>query len=219
MKTACPDEEIIADYIEGRLSENDRASVEAHLSDCEQCLEILLTVREITGPKEKPALEPVPDKITQAAVQQIKKQTSLSINTVILKYKRSLRGFFTWLSEWLNITPWRGWGLSPIRSYGNKISDDLIILKQRFKGLETEIEIEKIGLEKADIRVSLIKDDQTKRSRVTLKRDEREIASKLFENNFAFFEKIPFGHYTLLFSTNGTIRGKFDFQIKESLNG
>lgn len=219
MKTACPGEEIIADYIEGRLSENDRSSVEAHLSDCELCLEVFLTVRAINSSKEKPNLEPVPERITQTAVQQIKEQRPLSVNTVISKYKRSLRRFYTWLSEWLNITPWKGWGLSPIRSSGEKISDDLIILRHQFRGLETEIEIEKKGLEKADIRVSLIKDDSVTRSRVTLKRDEREIASKLFENNFAFFEEVPFGHYTLLFSSNGTKRGKFDFQIKESLNG
>jgi hypothetical protein len=32
MKTACPDEEMLVDYIEGRLSDVDRADIEAHLS-------------------------------------------------------------------------------------------------------------------------------------------------------------------------------------------
>ena len=68
MKMTCPDEERLLDYLEGRLSEEDRSRVEEHLSDCERCLEALVVTNGLLRSRDRFELEAVPPEVTEAAV-------------------------------------------------------------------------------------------------------------------------------------------------------
>lgn len=71
MKKRCPDEERLADYMEGHLSPEDRDKVEAHLSDCDDCLEMLMLTKQLDPDKARFNLEPAPNRITRSAVQLV----------------------------------------------------------------------------------------------------------------------------------------------------
>ena len=221
MKTACPDEEIIVDYIEGRLSDEDRANIEAHLSRYEMCLEEFIVANNTIRYWEQFDYETVPSQVTQAAVRLIQSRGSPSYATILREtVERLIKGLRRRIPNLFPLTFWGTWGLSPIRGSKKVIFKDLIHLKKAFKEIEAEIEIEKTGKNKTLIRIKLLKDLRPdKKIRITLKKGEREISSHLLVEEYVLLEYIPFGHYSLTFKRDGEKLGTYSFNIKETSYG
>jgi hypothetical protein len=216
MKTTCPDEERLADYLEGRLSGDERAEIEEHLSDCEMCLEEFMVARNLTRHEDRYKMDSVPSKVTQAALHLVNGTGSIASKG----FKRLIKGLRSRSSGLLSPAPWVAWRLAPIRSAGRAVPKGLIHLRKTFKGVEVEIEIEKTGKNKTLIRVKLPEDArQMKDVRVTLKKDEREISSYLLNRGYVVFEDILFGHYRISFSRGGVMLGEYLFNTKETHHG
>ncbi len=47
MRTKCIREEVLMDYLEGRLSEKERSKSERHLANCDTCLEEVVVAGEM----------------------------------------------------------------------------------------------------------------------------------------------------------------------------
>lgn len=110
--------------------------------------------------------------------------------------------------------------LAPIRGNKTLVADDLVLLRKTFPDLETEISIEKVDRLLANVSVTIRKANPEKAPiRVSLMADDREVASYLVDKGEAHFESVTFGHYALAFTTNGTLIGRYLFQIKETGNG
>ncbi|MCK4389832.1 MAG: zf-HC2 domain-containing protein [Desulfobacterales bacterium] len=246
MKTLCPDEEMLADYLEGRLSDEERSQMEEHLSACKGCLEELVVTNSLLRGGDRAKLNSLPEEVTGAAVRLVKKQRSTSCNFYIERIKRSVRNVRSKMSDLFSLKARTGWQLEPIRGSKIRMAKNLIYLRKTFKDIDTEIEVEKTGENKAHIRVKLIADcglriadflgpdsekgnshtfrlqgDNTpqKMVRVTLKKDEREICSYLANDAYVLFEDIPFGHYNLSFARDGVMLGRYYFEVKEAGHG
>lgn len=242
MKIRCSDDEMLADYFEGRLSGKDRTRMEAHLSRCKECREVLAVANSIVRARNLPSnarawpsarteLNGVSKEVTETAVRLVSRQAAMS-ERLMQKPKLSamgiagsglFRGLYSKISDFLRL-PWAEWRLAPIRGSRRIISQDLVHLRKNFDGVEMDIEIEKTGENKAYIRVKSGECAGDKETlRVTLKRGEREISSYLLgghisypPNNGAYvlFEDVPFGHYSLVFLRDGENIGTYLFEIK-----
>jgi hypothetical protein len=220
MKTTCPDEERLADYLEERLSGDERAEIEEHLSDCEICLEEFMVARNLTRHEDRFHTDPAPSKVTKAALHLVNGRGSLLSSAPWQGFKRLVKGLRSRSSGLLSPVPWGSWSLAPIRSSRRSVPKGLIHLRKTFKGVEVEIEIEKTGKDKTLIRVKLPEDArQMKDVRVTLKKDEREISSYLLNRGYVVFEDILFGHYRISFSRGGEMLGEYLFNTKETHHG
>ena len=158
MKTLCPDEEMLADYLEGRLSDEERSQMEEHLSACKGCLEELVVTNSLLRGGDRAKLNSVPEEVTGAAVRLVKRQRSTSCDFYIERIKRSLRNVRSKMSDLFSLKARTGWQLEPIRGSKIRVGKDLIYLRKTFKDIDTEIEVEKTGKNKAHIRVKLISD-------------------------------------------------------------
>jgi len=212
-KKSCPDEEIIADYLEDRLSAEDKESIDAHLSECELCLEeLVIAGKAIKDAAELPA---VPSGVTEAAVRLVARRTTGVAKKGV---KESIAAYAEKISDYFRYSfPWR-LQHATIRSSKTAAAPDLVIVRKVFKEIEAEIEIEKTGAEKAHIRAKVAGREKNG-IRVTLKKGEREISSQLLSGGYALFEDIPFGRYEIAFRTNGSELGSYTFEIRESRNG
>ena len=220
MKTKCPNEEILSDYMEGRISEKKRHKLEAHLSDCDQCLEQFVTVKNLVRGGEHVELEPVPEQVTLSAVRLVTGEKLTQKASFKEWVSRPVKDLYFKVADFLTHGLLGEPQPVPIRGSKKIISEDLIHLRKTFKKIDTEIEIEKTTDQKAHIRVRMHKDaGQRKGVRVTLKRGEREISSYLLNSGYVLFEDIPFGHYSLVFILKGESLGTYPFEIKESING
>jgi hypothetical protein len=212
-KKSCPGEEIIADYLEGRLSAEDKEAMDAHLSECELCLEELV----IAGKALRDAAEapPVPLAVTETAVRLVAGRAPGAAERSL---KDSIAAYAEKISDYVRYSlPWR-WQQATIRSSKIEAAPDLVVIRKVFKEIEAEIEIEKTGDDKAHIRVKASRREKNG-VRVTLKKGEREISSQLLSGDYALFEDIPFGRYEIVFSTNGSELGTYTFEIRESRHG
>ena len=210
-KKSCPDEEIIADYLEGRLSAEDKEAMEAHLSECELCLEeLVIAGKAIRDAAELPA---VPSGVTEAAVRLVAMRTT---GVAEKGLKESIAAFAEKISEYFRYSLHSRWQQATIRSSKIAAAPDLVMIRKVFK--EIEAEIEKTGADKAHIGVRASGREKNG-IRVTLKRVEREISSQLLSGGYTLFEDIPFGRYEIVFSTNGSELGSYTFEIRESRHG
>ncbi len=216
MKNICPDDEILADFIENRLPNKKRLKIEKHLSGCDRCLEELTVSRSLVRGRSLTNMEQVPEKVTDKAVHMVTQTESGPFDSFKDRLKQSGNKISSWMFDLLNMGTNRDFCPSPIRGSRKKVSEDLIQLKKKFKKIDTEIEIEKTAKNTANIRIRLPESDkQLKGVRVILKRGEREISSHLLNGGYALFDDIGFGRYNLLFVWQGESIGAYPFEIKE----
>lgn len=215
MKNMCLSDEYLIDFLEGRLTSNQRGQVEFHLSCCDQCLEYTYTYKSIGSAVFTSNASIAPSALTKRVIKKISRLNKGNLldrlagrgKAIILQWKRRLEqhkrlGFAS---------------LAPIRGNKTQLADGLVLLQQTFSDIETEISVEKIDHHLANIIVSIGKANPEKVPvRVTLMSEGREVASYLIEKGDAQFESVEFGHYALLFTSNGTLIGRYYFQIKES---
>jgi hypothetical protein len=220
MKKPCFNEEMLADYLEVRLTDAKRAEIESHIADCDSCLEDFTVAAPLVRGGDHPDLDPVPDRVTEAAIRVLNKRNASQFVAPTKKVQRSIKDICSVIFKSLTPEPWGEPELVPIRSSKKVVSKGLIHLKKTFKNVDAEIEIEKTSAFKALIRVKLTQNNgQHKGIRVTLKREHREISSQLFNGSTILFEDIPFGLYQLTFNRKDVILGEYVFEIKESVNG
>ena len=220
MKRACPTDEMLADYLRGRLAEKEGSEMEKHLSDCTICLEELVMANSLLQGEDLPQLDPVPAQVTETAVRLVQDLDSTVSDSLSEKFERAIKTLPTRISDFLNHKTWAELQTQPIRGSKRIVAKDLVLLKKTFRDIETEIEIEKMGENRAHIRVRLLLADTTNQTiRVTLKKGDREIASHLAGGAQVLFEDIPFGHYSLTFARDGVTLGICQFEIKETNSG
>jgi hypothetical protein len=218
MKTSCPDEERLMDYFKGRLSEEDSSQLEAHLAECEDCLEAFVLVKHMVANMDQFKLESVPTNVTEAAVNLVLSQRTES-SGIVERLKRSIKEMASRLTDTLQ----RPWGVLqpvPIRGSETCESEGIVCHTFSFKGITADIEIEEAGNAKVQIRVQLAEDTWRIRGiRVTLKKGDREIASYRLQGPYVVFEDIPFGRYAISLTENGAQLGTYHFEVKDNRNG
>lgn len=215
MRTRCPDEEQLADYLEGRLSEKERSHVEEHLAGCEICLEGLAVTSRLVQDRDRFELDPVSNEVTEAAVRLVTSRTAITQDSLMEKLKGSVSNIGSAISDVL--CPRQGRRPALVRGSKTVVSNDFVCLKVSFGEIETEIEIEKTGSSSAHIRVKPQKAGKYRRVlRITLKQGKREVASYLLDGLYVLFEDIPFGHYSISLAKKGVPFGTYIFEVKGS---
>ena len=215
----CPDEEILMNYLEDRLSKNEHTALENHIAGCERCLDTLIMVNNLMLNKEEFELRPVPEAVTKKAVSMVSGKITVWPDSLIVNLKRSVKHIGARMFDYFGVQPWTGWQLAQIRGSKIAASEDFVCLKVPFAKIETEVEIEKLKNETAHIRVKLAKPIEKEMTlRVTLKKGEREIASYIL-NDFIAFEHMPFDHYNISLFLDGVSQGTYFFKIKETGHG
>jgi len=220
MRKSCPNEEMLAAYVEGLLPHHQKSRMEAHLSACDACLEEFKLTRSIVSGKTQFDPDAVPVAVTQSAVRLVNRQNTMPNDPLAERIHRFLSILHAKLLHHIRFLMRFQWQLSPIRGSRKAVSDDLFRIKKSFREFDTEIEIEKAGENTAHIRVRLFERNGCGNGiRVTLKRGERELCSSLLSGGRVLFEEISFGPCKLIFERDGVRLGAYLFDMKETRNG
>ena len=220
MNGSCPDEERLADFLEGRLSEEERSQTEEHLAGCQVCLEALVIANTLTRGTGEVELEPVPAAVTERAVGRVTSRYPATSDSLTQGIRPSLKDLGVRMIEVLSSRLFGESCPAPVRSSKIVSTEDRVCVRVPFREIETEIEVEKARVGTAIIRLRLLEASTFERAlRVTLKQGEREVTSHLLEGSSVVFEDIPFGHYGVSLTEDGKILGTYLFEIKESHRG
>jgi hypothetical protein len=223
MKNMCPSEEILADYIEGRLERNQRRLIENHLSTCDRCLQTIVVANSMYTDYDSYEFQEVPEYVTQTIIQSFVSQKDKMWNIMVTRARRwwekikiSLADFGMLFFNDLQLAPVRR-GTRVVRARNQSRR------RKAFDRLKTDIDIQKTGDNRARIKVQIKRSEgeMDKIRVILLKRKldispaiDREIASDILHQNSVLFENIPFDHYNLIFTRDGITLGRYLFQIK-----
>ncbi len=215
MKARCPDEEILASYMEGGLSPEDRLEMDTHLSDCEMCLENFVIGRRFILESKA---EHAPAEVTQAAVRRVADMNRSPYEILGKKAGAFAKGIFSKISDYLD-PGFLNDPLVPATRDGRSASEEALPVEKRFKGIVTEFH--KTGEDRGKILVRLANDtvEAGRDIRVTLKRGNREVASAFLDKGYALFDELPFHPYHLLFAKEGMEIESHSFDLGEILHG
>ena len=214
MKKSCSDEEMLAEYLEGQLPEEDRFIMEKHLSECRICLEEIIVANNLIRHKERLELEFVPAKVTESAVRLAIGRNSMFSGILTNKLEGTFKNIGLKIADVFRLYPWEKYRPAPIRSSKRIMSENFVSMGVSFKNIKTEIEIEKTEADKANIRVILPRTNKPIKSiRITLEKGNREVTSYLLDGDYVLFEDIPFDRYSISLAENGVKRGTYIFEI------
>ena len=195
---AHPDEEALACFLEGRLSEDENERIRAHLVSCDSCAEAVALNLEI-----KPAeMKEVPLELMGRVKGLFDSQSETAPLEIALRLKEKLLEILNTTGDILvgrELVP------APVlrtRSIKN-FKDEVTILKD-FKDIRVEVRIENKGAgafnlivtAKQKLDLKIIKD-----LRVTLLKDDLELESYLTGSGSVTFEHVLLGRYKVEIST------------------
>lgn len=207
----CPDEETLFAFIHDRADRSVREDVEKHLLECDRCLKTVITcfnVLDTTPPRETE----VPSEVKNRAFQ-----------TAFVEEKAGR--WHTVRRLWASAVAFVSALLSPaeeecvyVRGEKKVISNNLVILEKVFREIKLQIEVEKTGHLKSNIKVSVQDPDGSRGLegvRVDIMADAKELASFMTMKGEALFENLAFGKYTVKTSKNGKKLGEVLLKIEE----
>jgi hypothetical protein len=219
----CPGEEILADYIEGRLEKKQRRLIENHLSTCDRCLQTIVVANSMYTNYDNYEFQEVPEYVTQTIIQNFISQKDKMWNIMTTRARRWWEQLKISLADF-GMLFFNDLQLAPVRR-GTRVvrARNLSRRRKAFDRLKTDIDIQKTGDNCAQIKIQ-IKRSESENDKIRvilLKRKldyspviDREIASDILHENSVLFENIPFDHYNLTFTRDGVTLGRYLFQIK-----
>lgn len=211
MRNRCPNEEILADFLEGRLSGRQQARIESHLAACDDCRQQVGVYLQLTHPES--AVEPVvaPDYLADKAVRLVAGQADAERARPLFQGTRRLAARGIALLE--QLVPANGLQPAPVRGAGTILSERRISRQKQFEDLTVTIEIERSDDDLALIRVLPTGKAADQPVRVALIQGGREIVSMTLATDPLAFDDIAFGIYTLVFIRHGVTLGEYRFEI------
>jgi len=188
MNLQCIDVRTIADYMGDRLSEPEREQMEAHLSECDECLEEFVLANAMLNDKELMEYEPGAADIVRTTLEKMGENIKRKV------------------SEWVTALSPPAWhsqyASAMVRSTGTASPDIAsMLVRKDINALQAEMYFEKTDSHRADISIKVFKDDEAvKNVGLTLLRDGRLVGGRHFldRNDCAEFEGQPFGAYSLM---------------------
>jgi hypothetical protein len=217
----CPDDETLVDFLEGRLSDEHRRSIDAHLVACTSCREqvaVCADVMNTTFLTDDMAQAPAP--LTRKTLERVGSADNQKKPRGILTRTRRLLTAGLEKVERLTLRP----EAVPVvvRGSGKEGVENIIRRQKTFNQTTFIIELERTGPDQAVLRVFPDRETadcyQTTKGellRVSLFRSDRELVSATVGKEPVVFEDIDFGAYVLTFVQHGEKIGEYAFEVNE----
>lgn len=212
---ACPNDEMLIDFLEHRLNEKEQVCITQHLATCLNCREQVATYVELISLETSPPSPFVPPDVTQTAVNAV-----LSQQTDRWPHKLT-KGVRQWIAKGTAALD----RLKPIpapntvamrRGSPLPLSPAPARCDKQFDDLRVAIEIEYNDIDnQAVIRIESLPPTPSDSIRVAVYQRDRETTSQIMTHDPVFFEEIQPGNYTLVFTRQGDIMGTYPFEIKD----
>lgn len=201
MKPGCIETVKLYDYITGRLSKQEACSVEAHLADCDLCLEQFVTVQIL-----------LEDRNLKGNSVPIKEADIPIINTLLAGAKR----LWEWTIEPPAQRAFAIRGSTGKRTFGKDLPSNYLKVVKNFDGLSGEMTFKKTTPNAFDLQFKLVGtvDDNTQFCLI-LEREKDKFDARILEGDRAEFSNLSFDRYDLVLEQREKPCGKFFFEINQ----
>ena len=203
----CLSEELISCYLDNLFDEKEKEAVEKHLSQCEKCLDEVILAKKAA----KDELFLKPSKALIDKVLKLSESKKSTFDVVIEIAKGIIKIVETSLDTTLLIPR-----LAPVfvRGKDEKESYQSFSFVKKIGEIDLEIEVEKVeALVNLKVRTLSKRKKSVKNLVVSLKDENRELASDTMEDDFLCFENIEPKNYYIKISEKGEPVGEFSLSL------
>jgi hypothetical protein len=215
MKSRCPTEEELADYLENRATAAEKGRLEDHVASCRSCFDEFVSSR-VAASGAGARRDHVPESVTLATLERLRQKGLLGGAPQESPVLGRVREMGRRLTGFLGFSP-RDAALAPVRGSRRIVREGFVEVRKTFRDLGVVIEIEKLSSRRVNINVSFPDEDGGGEPiRITLVKNGRDAASMLFTGREpVVFDGVPFGAYGLSFFRGRTPAGEYHFEIRE----
>ena len=209
-RTGCPDEEELANYSSGLLTEGAKQGLEAHLADCAFCMDDLVAVRKSAQDEEA---ERVPQHLITGAMAHLQpdQRGESFLDIVVRLVKGSLELVST--SGYLIPAP----ASAGIRGRPRPSGTSILQVEKEMGRFSVAVEVERVETNLCQVVVRVKENDgrSAEGIRLSLASGGREQASYLTRQGAVLFDRIPQGEYNLAISDSGAPVGAIRLRLME----
>lgn len=201
-RVGCPDEESLADYLSGTLSESQREKTETHLAACSSCVTEMVTVHKAS---QETMMEKVPQHLIDRAMTLVRPTYGQEnfLDLVVRIVKDSLELISTSGRPILAAAP------VAVRGEEGSVESGIIEVEQGMERFKVGVEVERVEPGLCRVVVSVTGEGRIvgENLRMSLFSGGRERASYLAREGKVAFDRIPRGEYNLAISDAGIAAG------------
>lgn len=211
MRNKCPDEERLAEYATGRLPKELLPDVEAHLGECDSCLDEVIFLKNLSRAPQKTSTLSVPAHVTDGMVMQISKAPAPCPSPVSPAFTPEktlirIKGFLRRIRNRLFPDAFFKEGLYALRGSRQNHRDHLGVFHMKKSGIRIQAQTAPDTDNVFVIRICAENPAAEEgNNRISLVKEGREMASLPLVNGYAVFEDIPEGEYDILVSKDNLL--------------
>ncbi len=211
-RTGCPDEESLANYLGGFVSEQAKESIETHLAGCSFCVDEIVAAHKAA---QETAPETVPQRVIDRAMGLVPaKQRSEGVFDLVVRLVKDSIELVTTSGQWLNPAAAVPVG---VRGKAQASATSILQVEKEIGDFKVAVEVELIAAGQCQIAVGIKEPGgrAVDNVRVSLLSEGREQASYLTRQGEAVFDRIPKGDYNLSLSESGKPLGTIRLRMEE----
>ncbi len=205
MGTNCMDPAVLAAYMEGGLSDAERADMERHLIACDICLETVAATKMVLAEMDLSAYGgPAPMAVVSAVIDQVRGRMGL---------------LWRWVLD-LAPPPWMTGGVPVmVRSAAAAVAIDMepaIWITKDMEGVRAEIYIRRVREDRVSLAVRVANGARSRNNVcLTLAREGGGMQARYVTAEYEIFDRLRMGIYHLIVEQDAREKGSYVFQIDD----
>lgn len=210
VRTDCPDEESLASYLSGDMTEDGKSQLDGHLAQCAVCLDNLSAAHQVAQGDQE---EAVPERVLERAEALVPSASAEpSLFDLVVRLVRDSLELVSTSGQLVTAAVPVG-----IRGKAAPSGTTIFQVEKELEKFKVAVEVERVEGEHCQIAVKVKAKGGSVSDgiRLSLVFGGREQASYLARHGTAIFDRIPPGEYRLAVSQNGHSLGSVRLTIRE----
>lgn len=207
MKSKCIETNLFAKYVEGCFSDREREQVEAHLSVCSRCRQVLVNAHYSMDEIKLSELEPASENEIQAVMEHF-------------GFSKKLEKIYKWMQGSLSLETHLFPGLLTMPGLTRKSSESAaeyayILFEKKMGDLDIHLYAEKTQYHTFNIWISVSKQSiKAHNVRLVLIQEQGGIISRPLVGQYEHLKNMSFGSYNFIIKQNAEEKGRCHINFK-----
>ncbi len=203
MRSGCFDITTLAEYIDEQLSAREKSAVEAHIAQCDECMETFAVSKQILAGMDL-SKQRVPAPLAVIA-------------EVLSGVRQKARSLIRWATD---LTP-PAWfmapNLSPVRSGAAAPAGvEAVTVERNLDNLHAELYVQRTKAERSMMAIRVLKESEpAKNVSITLSREGGRSMARFLNEEYEVFDRLLPGAYRLRLEQEDRLKGVYRFELDD----
>lgn len=205
MKSGCFDITTLAEYIDAQLSAPEKTEVEAHLAECDECMETFAVSKRILADMD--------------LTEQTAPAPLAVITEVLSGVRRKAKSLIRWATDLRPPVWFMAPALSPVRSGAAPPAEsapDALLTGRKLDDLYAELYVQKRKADRSMMAIRVMRGRRPAQNvSITLSRDGGSSMARFLNKEYEVFDRLLPGSYLLRLEQDACLKGVYRFELDD----